>query len=171
MAMMSDRLAVTSVPGYPSIRSISSPKRFSHGRRGFSLLEVLVATTVFALALVPSVGLLMTSSKEVEKVSQRLVAAHLAMSLVEEMRSRRPADRTDMADAHPADVAHLAPIVQAYRAAHAATASTIDKILGNFTCRSSVLAGLSTPTVEVEVSWLEGGTERKLKLESRLDGP
>jgi Tfp pilus assembly protein PilV len=55
-------------------------------RRALSLLEVLVAGILLLVALIPTVGLMSTSSREVTKSRDRLVAIHLATALSEEMR-------------------------------------------------------------------------------------
>jgi Tfp pilus assembly protein PilV len=137
-------------------------------RDGFSLLEVLVAGLIFALAIVPTIGLLTTSSKEVTKVSERLFAVHLAVSVIEEMRSRPVAARANMSDTLSSHLSQLKALIEAFKTDNPPVGATIDKAIDNFTCRATLGGTPADPTVKVEVFWNEERIQHSLSLESRM---
>lgn len=134
-------------------------------RSGLSLLEVLVAALIFSLALIPTIGLMTTSQKEVVKVQERLLAVHLAMSIVEDMRARRVA--TGYGAVRPAELAHLTGLVAAHRASAPGAAAAIDAMLESFRCAATVTA--SPSRVTAIVTWSEGGRAQRYTMEARLD--
>lgn len=136
-------------------------------RGGLSLLEALMAGLIFLLAMVPTLGLLTTTQSEITKVQERLLAVNLAMSIVEEMRARRPADRASYPPRKPAELAHLSPLIEAQRTANPAGAAAVDAQLAHFTCEA--LVATSPPRVVAKVTWTEAGQGKSQSLEARLD--
>lgn len=134
-------------------------------RRGFSLLETLIASVIFLIALVPALSLLTSSSAEVVKARDRGIAVQVANSLVERLRSQRPADRRELAPTPALELPHLKPLLDLHRAAVPASGPALDRLLSNFSCS----VRLSGPRALVSVEWSEAGVARRFELESRLE--
>jgi len=148
-------------------------------RRALTLLEVLLAGLVLAVVMVPSIGMMSTSSAEGAKVRARVVAVNLASAMIEEMRSR-----TDTARAAYGPVAvgalpaphfqDLQDIVAAYRASGASGVANYDALVASYTCAaslgSSTLAGSpgTVPTVSAVVNWTEAGEPKQLSMDGWL---
>jgi prepilin-type N-terminal cleavage/methylation domain-containing protein len=64
--------------------------------RGFTMVEVAIAVTILALALVPMLGVFLATSEETRANKNRTVAAALAASLLERYRSLPPEALTRM---------------------------------------------------------------------------
>ena len=133
--------------------------------RGFSLVETLIATGLFLMALVPALTLLTTSTAEVVKARDRGIAVQLASSMAEWLRSQRPAARRDVAAVRATDLAYLRPVLEAYRAAQPAEAQAVDRLLSNFRCEARVAGARA----RVVVSWSEAGVAQRYELETRLE--
>lgn len=140
-------------------------------RSGLSLVEVMIASLVFSLAIVPVIGLLATSQREVVKVQQRMLAVQLAVSLVEEMRARPVAQRAAVAATAPDNLPHLAPLVALHRAQ--VPSADVDQMLASFQCSAQLIAGVPpfTQAVRATVTWTEGGEPQTHSLEAQLDLP
>jgi prepilin-type N-terminal cleavage/methylation domain-containing protein len=61
-------------------------RRARHGRQGFTLVEVLAALTLFALAAAATVALAVTSIRQASANRQGMAAAFLAQQELERMR-------------------------------------------------------------------------------------
>lgn len=140
-------------------------------RRGLSLVEVMIASLVFTLAVVPVIGLLSTSQREVVKVQQRMLAVQLALSLVEEMRARPAAQRAAVTATAPANLPHLAPLVALHRAQ--VPAADVDAMLASFQCSAQLVPGVPpfAQAVRATVTWTEAGQPQTHELEAQLDPP
>ncbi len=55
--------------------------------RAFSIVEVLIAVTVIALALLPIISLMTSSSKDVRSTMEEIIASNLASELLETLQS------------------------------------------------------------------------------------
>lgn len=142
-------------------------------RRGLTLLEVLVASLVFMLALLPAINLMGSSQREVTKVSERLLAIHLAMSMVEEMRARPSAQRSPYGPVPADSLSHLTPLLTWQRTKVPASGPVIDGVLQNFRCTAILTAGAPplAAAVRASVTWSEAGEPHTHTLEAQLDPP
>jgi prepilin-type N-terminal cleavage/methylation domain-containing protein len=138
-------------------------------RRGFSLLEALVAVSIFVVALVPVLSLLGTSSAEVVKARDRGIAVQLASSIAEWLRSQRAPDRQDLAATRAPALSHLLPVLAADRAARPDAAEAIDRLLSNFTCAARLEDTAAGSFAHVSVVWTEAGAGRRYDLTTRLE--
>ncbi len=67
-------------------------------QRGFSLIEVLIATTVFAVGMLALAGMLSQSIKNNKGSDNFAIATSLAQSQIEALKSVNPATLSDGAD-------------------------------------------------------------------------
>lgn len=144
-------------------------------RAAYTLVEVLVAGAILLVGLVPILSLLTSSSTEVVKARDRNAAIGLATSLAEDLRMRRDVDRTSIAPVSPQGLAHLAPILNAYRAKLAAgpnpgLAVSLDRNFNNFTCAATVPPAVAVP-MRIEITWTEAGVVRRHELEAVRPSP
>lgn len=136
---------------------------------GFSLLEILIASVIFLLALIPAINLLNTSQTEVGKARDRGIAVQVANSLAERMRSQRPADRRDMAPTPLAMLPQLKPILDAHKLAVPSAAPAIDRLVSNFQCEVLLDGTPVGSRASVAVEWSESGVPRRFELQTRLE--
>ena len=138
-----------------------------------SLVEVMIASLLFSLAILPAVALMTTSQREVVKVQSRMLATHLAMSVVEELRSRPVAQRITFGATDPRTLPHLTPLFDAQRALDPAGAAAIDTQLASFRCSATVGPGTSPymQSARATVTWTEKGEPQSLELDAQLDQP
>ena len=140
-------------------------------RRGYTLVEVLVAGAILVTGLVPILTLLTTGSSQVVKARDRTTAMALAGAVAEEMRMRRPLDQVSLPATAAAQVPYLKPLVDAYEAAHPEYAAGLDQSLANFSVSATIdHANLATP-LHVEVTWSEAGQPKSYGLDGTLGGP
>lgn len=136
---------------------------------GFSLLETLIASVIFLLALVPALSLLTTSSAEVAKARDRGIAVQVANSLAERLRSLRPADRRDLSPTPATALPHLKPVLDAHRLALPAAGPALDRLMSNFLCQVRLEGTPPGARARVAVAWSEAGVPRRFELETRLE--
>jgi Tfp pilus assembly protein PilV len=127
---------------------------------GMTLLEVLLAGLILTLAVIPLIDLLASSSTELHKVRDRLIAINLASSMTEEMRSRTPTAQSDEGPVPAGSLAHLAPIVEAHKALCPGSTSKVNQLLGKFRCTATAGGSSGSSTVRADVSWTEAGVTR-----------
>lgn len=127
------------------------------GRAGLSLLEALVAALILTLTLVPTIGLLGTSSAEIARVRSRLIAVNIVTSITEEMRARPPAERASFGPWPAGTLSVLQPIISAHKAQDPAVAARLDQLFGGFVCTAVVGGTPLAPTVTAEVTWIQAG--------------
>lgn len=144
---------------------------FQRSRPGLSLVEVMIASLVFTLAIVPVIGLLSTSQREVVKVQQRMLAVQLALSMVEEMRARPVTQRAAIPVTRPENLPQLAPLVALHRVK--VPAAGVDAMLASFRCSAQLVPGVPpfAQAVRANVTWTEAGQPQTHSLEAQLDQP
>lgn len=142
-------------------------------RKALSLVEVMIASLVLTLVLVPVIGLMSQSQAQVVKVQQRMLGVQLALSLVEEMRARPSTQRAPVAACAPQTLPHLAPLLAAHRARVAGSGPALDRALAGFRCSAQLVPGVPpfAQAVRVDVTWTEAGVPHTHSLEAQLDLP
>lgn len=138
-------------------------------RRGYTLVEVLVAGAILVTGLLPILSLLSSSSTEAVKAREKTVAMGLATSVAEELRMRRELDRVTLPPTPPDAIPHLAPILQAYANEHPEFAAGVQKNLGHF--RAGVTVPANPQPMQVVVTWTEAGVQRRHELEAVRGSP
>ena len=140
-------------------------------RSGYSLVEVLVASGVFVMALIPAISLLNSSSAETVKSRDRAVALQLASAVTESLRSLPALQRAGLPPTPAAQLGLLKPNVDAHKRYHPEVASPLDATLANFVCQAALTGGPGVPAARVQISWKEAGETRTFVVETRLEGP
>lgn len=139
----------------------------SSWRTALTLLEVMLAGLVLSLAIIPSMGLISSSSTEISKVRSRIIAVNLGASMIEEMRSRPAPARADLGPVPADQLPQFTGILQAYRDSNppAISLANVEKLLGNYTS-CSVTRGsavplaippATVPRLRAEVGWTTAG--------------
>jgi Tfp pilus assembly protein PilV len=133
--------------------------RYPARKHGLGLVEVLIASLILILAIVPCISLLTTSSSETVKARSRLIAVNLAASMVEEMRQRPPVGRDSYPPVAASDLPQFRDIVQAYRNSHppATSMSKVGQLLDSTACSLSIGQTQGVPTALSSVEWYEAG--------------
>ena len=143
-------------------------------RNGLTLVEVLLAGLILAVVMIPSIGMLTTSSAETVKIRSRVIAVNLAASMVEQMRSRLDGARADVPSTAADQLPQFSAIMTAYRASNAPGQANVDHLIADFTDCSATLGtatpigqgGLvppaTMPSVTAVVKWHDAGNLNQL---------
>ena len=142
-------------------------------RKALTLTEALVASLIFTAVVVPTISLMSTSQRQIAKVQDHMLAVNLAMSVIEEMRARRPQDRASFSATRPDALPQLAPLVTAHRTRVPASEPEVTRTLDAFRCAATVTPAVpgNPGRVNAVVTWTEAGEPQSVALDAQLDLP
>lgn len=138
-------------------------------RRGLSLVEVLIASLIFVLAIIPTIGLFTSSQTEAAKARNRLIAVSLASAVCDDFRSRAAAERVAFGPQPANTLPVVTQLVSAHGVVNAAGAAAADTDLGGFSVTAALGVIPTAPTLTVTIAWKESGIDRSMVRTVRLE--
>jgi hypothetical protein len=140
---------------------------------GTTLLEVLMASLILVLAIVPTIGLFTGSQTEVVKSRNRFIASNLASGITEDFRARVPAARVSFGPvpANDPSMTLVTTLLAKFGSDLPAAANAADLDLAGFRCTGVMGGPPAAPTFQITIAWKESGVDRSLSRTVRLEGP